>query len=382
MPGGLNPAVLWHASEYGKGVFVAVGNNLNTTGNSASAWSLDGISWNEVLPAAGGLPDGSWYSVAFGNGIFVASQATRGPFGNGPGTAYSSDGKTWITDSDIPNSSNYIGYNICFSQNDNGGKFCVITYGASYSYTSTNGLNWTSQSFSPPRAYNYSQVVGGSDRYVVVGTSSDSGYSSMYLMFGESRWVTGADNLPSGFGITWFNSVAYSNGYFYTFEMTGTRMYSSVNGYEWVQKLTDLPFTVKDVAFDPNGNWVIVADNNIAYSDNPLGPYIESGPISVVTANAWLGVNFAGGKYITLGPSGSQGNGYSSDGIHWDIADGTQISFGTNPLLSDDTTMCNFGIIFCIILILRISSKTNVVILLLIALYLYSRIIACFKHPF
>ena len=40
------------------------------------------------------------------------------------------------------------------------------------------------------------------------------------------------------------------------------------------------------------------------------------------------------------------------------------------PLLSDDTTMCNFGIIFCIILILRISTKTNVVLLLLIALLL------------
>ena len=330
MPGGLNPAVFWFGSDFGNGVFVAVGNNLSTTGNPASAWSLDGISWNQVLPAAGGLPDGAWQSVTFGNGIFVASQGTRGPHGNGPGTAYSADGKTWRTDNtDIPQSTGGVGYNtICYSTIRS--EFLTLGYGVAESYTSTNGYTWTAQPFADPPQYNYSQVVAGSDRYVAVGTAGTAGYLSMYIMFGASTWVVGTSTLPfSFFGLPWFKSIAYSLGVFYTFDSEGANIYSSTDGYTWVATTT-VPFHVSDVAFNPSGNWVIVGSGNIAYSDNPLGPYTNSGPPSVVTASYWFGVNFAGGKYIALGPSGSQGNGYSYDGIVWNIANAPPISFGLN----------------------------------------------------
>ena len=322
MPGGLNPAVTWYSSTFGKGIYVAVGNNLGVSGSSASAWSLDGINW---IP--GGLPDGAWLSVAFGNGIFVASQGTRGPFGNGPGTAYSTDGKTWRTDNTtIPISTGSLGYNtICFAPNDNGGTFCTLGYGVNHSYTSTDGYTWTAQTFANPTAFNYSQITSGSDRYVVVGTTGTSGYSSMYLMFGASTWNVGTSDLPVGFGLIWFKSVIFDGSQFYTagagLNNSGI-IYSSFTGFNWTLILTTSP-PISKISFKPGGKWVICGDNFIKNSDYPQGPYVSSTPPEVVGASNWQGLNYIGDKFIAIGPQGVQGNGYSFDGIIWNIAAST-----------------------------------------------------------
>lgn len=69
----------WYSVCYGNGKYVAVGSN------SSAAYSTDGISWNKTTAGSGLL-----YSVCYGNEKYVA-------VGNGNSVAYSSDGVNWVT---------------------------------------------------------------------------------------------------------------------------------------------------------------------------------------------------------------------------------------------------------------------------------------------
>ena len=108
----------WYSVTYGNGVFVAVAGGPSTV----AATSPDGITWTvRTLPSSQ-----YWYSVTYGNGVFVAVAGA-----NGPSTvaATSTDGITW-TARTLPSSASWI------SVTYGNGVFVAVADGSSAAATS------------------------------------------------------------------------------------------------------------------------------------------------------------------------------------------------------------------------------------------------------
>lgn len=145
---GNNPYGSWYAIAYGNGGFVVVGYAY------VGAFSSDGISWTQSnIPIFG-----SWETLGYGNGKFIAAAG-------GSQFVYSEDnGQSWNTTQTIPNRAGFP-YGIAYG-ND---KFVVGTSGAR-SYSSTDGINWTSTTI--PMNFNYvSNVAYGNGKFVATGFS-------------------------------------------------------------------------------------------------------------------------------------------------------------------------------------------------------------------
>jgi hypothetical protein len=169
----------WISVTYGNGLFVAV--SVTGTGNRVMT-SSDGITWTSRISAA----DNDWQSVTYGNGLFVAVSNT----GTGNRVMTSSDGITWTTRT---------------SSADN--TWQSVTYG--------NGLF---------------VAVSSSGTGNRVMTSSDG-------ITWRSR-ISAADNQ--------WRSVTYGNGLFVAVSRSGTndRIMSSPDGITW----TIQPYSI-------NSNW-------------------------------------------------------------------------------------------------------------------------------
>ena len=92
------------------------------------------INWNNEFIIVGdnnmaNIGSGTWYSVCYGNGKFVA-------VGNHGNVAYSTDGVNWTTK--IVGSVTWNG--VCYGS----GKFFAVGSGGAVTY-STDGVNWTTR---------------------------------------------------------------------------------------------------------------------------------------------------------------------------------------------------------------------------------------------
>jgi hypothetical protein len=119
---------------YGAGVFVAIGTNYFSN-TRQYVTSTDGITWTtRTFPGSGG--DG-WQAITFGGGKFVTIAAGSG---------------TWFTSTD----------GITWSSQTGGTTVNSLAYGAGYWVSgtypnvvgySTDGLNWTTYTLTPPTGY-------------------------------------------------------------------------------------------------------------------------------------------------------------------------------------------------------------------------------------
>ena len=93
----------WYSVTYGNGMFVA----LSTYGSSM--YSPNGVDWYEGNMAEG-LTDKSWRSLTFGNGYFVGGAVSSGVTAETPNIIYSEDGINWeiTTSSNSSNLDTYI----------------------------------------------------------------------------------------------------------------------------------------------------------------------------------------------------------------------------------------------------------------------------------
>lgn len=157
---------------YGNGMYVCVTTNY-------AVYSYDGLNWSYTP-----MPQGSWRSIAFGNGVFIAS----GLFSY---SVYSQDGKTWQTSS-IP-SGQTDGLGTCFGD----GRFIATTYAGVVK--SVDGHTWYVVVDNNDREYAACCFGGG--KFLVVGSStgvllSDSVTADVDFLMNGGRIFTASIPMP------------------------------------------------------------------------------------------------------------------------------------------------------------------------------------------
>jgi predicted RecA/RadA family phage recombinase len=187
----------WFSVTYGNGLFVAVA--ITGTGNRVMT-SPDGINWTIRTSAA----DNDWRSVTYGNGLFVAVANT----GSGNRVMTSPDGINWtIRTSAADNSWFSVTY-------DNGLFVAVaITGTGNRVMTSPDGINWTIRTSAADNSW--LSVTYGNGLFVAVANSG-SGNRVMTSPDGIN-WTIRTSAADNG----WI-SVTYGNGLFVAVANSGT----------------------------------------------------------------------------------------------------------------------------------------------------------------
>ena len=189
----------WYSVCYGNGLFVAVANYSTGTGNRVMT-SPDGITWTIRTSAA----DNAWYSVCYGNGLFVAVAGS----GTGNRVMTSPDGITWtIRTSAADNQWS----SVCYGN----GLFVAVANNGTGNrvMTSPDGITWTIRTSAADNTW-YS-VCYGNGLFVAVAYSG-TGNRVMTSPDGITWTIrtSAADN-------AWF-SVCYGNGLFVAVAGSGT----------------------------------------------------------------------------------------------------------------------------------------------------------------
>ena len=156
----------WYSVCYGNGMFVAIAFDSNYF-----AYSTDGINWTETNNRLTVRP---WRSVCYGNGKFIAVASGTNYF------AYSTDGITWTESTISDTSRNW--YSVCYGKD----KFVVVTYNSNYFAYSTNGINWTEGTNSSTSRSLYSACYGNGMFVAVAINSNYFAYSTDGINWTES----------------------------------------------------------------------------------------------------------------------------------------------------------------------------------------------------
>ena len=187
----------WYSVCYGNGLFVAV---ANTGTDNRVMTSPDGITWTIRTSAA----DNQWLSVCYGNGLFVAVAGS----GTGNRVMTSPDGITWtIRTSAADNQWS----SVCYGN----GLFVAVANNGTGNrvMTSPDGITWTIRTSAADNTW-YS-VCYGNGLFVAVAYSG-TGNRVMTSPDGITWTIrtSAADN-------AWF-SVCYGNGLFVAVAGSGT----------------------------------------------------------------------------------------------------------------------------------------------------------------
>jgi surface protein len=267
----------WFSVAYGNGLFVAVGNN-------GLMISLDGITWTNI----NGIPNNIWLSVAYGNGLWVAVSYN----GN---VMTSTDGTTWTLRTSAAG-------NIWRSVAYGNGLWVAVTADAVINsvMTSPDGITWTSRTSASDNSW--CSVAYGNGLFVAtawsgtgnsVMTSPDginwtsrtsaAANAWMSVAYGNGLWVavaasgTGNRVMTSLDGITWtirtsaadnfWTSVAYGNGLWVAVALNGggNRVMTSPDGINWTLRTSAADNNWHSVAYG-NGLWVAVAADAVINS--------------------------------------------------------------------------------------------------------------------
>ncbi|MDP1688979.1 MAG: tail fiber domain-containing protein [bacterium] len=283
----------WNSVTYGNGLFVAVANGSSAGNFNHVMTSPDGVNWtNRVTPA-----NNNWKSVAFGksgssgatpNGLFVAVSSN----GVDNRVMTSPDGIIWTT-----------------RATTTAGTWQSVTYGndlfVAVGATSNNNIMtssdggitdpWTNRV--SPENYNWESVTYGTDRFVAVSSSGANG-RAMWSLNGKTNWTlsTDADTKSKAWSSIAFSSVLNR---FVAVETGGQAMYST-DGNSWFPGNTTTAHSWKSVVYG-NGGFVAVASNlpttRVMYSsDGITWTTRATSPI-----NTWNSVTYANNTFVAVG---------------------------------------------------------------------------------
>jgi len=188
----------WYAATYAAGRFVVVGHGAQV------ATSTNGVAWG-THPA----PAGSWQTVAYGNGRFVALSSLNASMNE----MTSSDGVHWSASAGP--SGEWTG--ITFGA----GRFLAVSAFGQL-ITSTDGLHWTTTWSRSQFLLN--SVTYGNGRFVAV----DSADGDALISLDGFHWSFYTITTP---GTPWY-AVTFGNGVFSTFTPAGLVATSEL-GYVW-----------------------------------------------------------------------------------------------------------------------------------------------------
>ena len=262
----------WFSVAHGDGLFVAVAQT--GTGNRVMT-SPDGITWTAQVSAA----DTSWHSVAYGDGLFVAV-ALSGQVMTSP------DGITWI------------------SRTGSGGFWRSVAYGDGLFVavsllgpvmTSPDGIIWTPQTGSASGLW-YS-VTHGNGLFVAVSHGTGVMTSPDGITWTAQTGVAGNQWMSVVFGNGLF--VAVSQG---TTGSPGNRVMTSPNGIAWTERLPAADTSWQSVAFG-DGMFVAVSlgpDGRVMTSPDGISWTLQT----PAAGNNWQSVTFGNGQFVAVSSSG------------------------------------------------------------------------------
>ena len=299
IPGGWTgvsiPTATWRGVTYGANTFVAV------SSSGTAIYSADGITWlNSSMPSGTGQE--KYYSVAYGNGKFVAVSSSADP--NNAVISSTNNGQTWSagsssTGGSIPDQSwNSVVYG--------GDKFVAVSANGSYRIMySTSGTSWTT--IASPLNVTYRSIAYGGGKFVAItdGSSDQVTYSSNGINW-DILSVSGVSNLSS---ITYGDGkfVAVGNG------GSGARAMSSTDGINWTA-LT-VPAQAWNSVTYGDGKFLAVGNNNdtdVMYSTDltnwTLGSASEH--------NSWNSVVYGGDKFVAISRDGTNRAMWSLTGVN------------------------------------------------------------------
>jgi hypothetical protein len=267
----------WYSVTYGNGLFVAV----SYTGTNRVMTSPDGTTWTARVASEAN----QWYSVTYGNGLFVAVAV------DGTNRVMtSSDGITWTARvATEANSWRSITYG-------NGLFVAVSQDGTSRVMRSSDGINWATSSAAQANPWN--SVTYGNGLFVAVAMS------------GTNRVMTSPD------GITWtprsaaqansWQSVTYGNGLFVAMSADGTnQVMTSSDGITWTSRSAVAANNWYSVTY---GNGLFVAVSYATTTANAVMTSPDSitwTPRSASEANFWTSITYGNGLFVAISTDGT-----------------------------------------------------------------------------
>ena len=253
----------WYSVCYGNRMFVAIAFDSNYF-----AYSTDGINWTETNS---GLTVRPWRAVCYGNGRFVAVAYNDNYF------AYSTDGINW-TEGTISGTSRYW-YSVCYG-ND---KFVTVSRSNYFAY-STDGINWTEGTISNTSRH-WQSVCYGNDKFVTVSRSSN------YFAYSTDgiNWTEGT---ISSTNRDWY-SVCYGNGMFVTVALVSNYFAYSTNGINWTEGTISSTNRYWYSVCYGNNKFVTVAynydeNNNLIFGNDFAYIYTDYYNYNLISSNSTL----------------------------------------------------------------------------------------------
>jgi len=268
----------WYSVAYGNGVFVAVAR----TGTNRVMTSPDGVTWTTRTAAV----QSGWYAVTYGNGLFVAVSENA--------VMTSPDGVTWTARTSAI-ACDECEVRVTFG---NGVFVAVASGGTNRVMTSTDGVTWTARTapLSGWRSVTYGNgvfVAVASNGTDLVMTSTDDGVT----------WTARTAAKANG-----WRSVTYGNGVFVAVANSGTDlvMTSTDNGETWTARSAADPMTSWISVTYGDGVFVAVALSSaggVLVMTSPDG--VTWTARSAAEANIWRWVTFGNGLFVAVSSNGT-----------------------------------------------------------------------------
>ena len=305
----------WYSVTYGNSVFVAVAYTISTSG--AVMTSPDGINWTarSIPTAASGL---GWISVAYGNGVFVAVAYTTSTSG---AVMTSPDGITWTARTSTGASGGNGWYSVTYGN----GVFVAVSltnFTTGAVQTSPDGINWTARSIpTGASGFGWSSVTYGNNVFVALAYTTSTSGAVMTSPDGITWTAQPISTGASGNG--WY-SVTYGNSVFVAVARTNSTsgaVMTSPDGVAWTPRSTVGSAASGSGWFSVTyGNGVFVA---VAYTTSTSGAVMTSTNGSSWTAqtstaafsNGWIFVTYGNGVFVSVAYTTSTTGAVQTSGV-------------------------------------------------------------------
>ncbi len=294
----------WIGVAFSNGTFLAVANN-----SSAVAKSVNGTTWTA---ASGALPASSgWVSIAAGtiNGteywVAIASGGTV--------SAYSADaGASWSSMT-LPSSGSWT--SVTFSN----GNFVAVRSGSTAGAYSTDGTTWVASTL--PSSSNWSDVAGGiigTSNYMVAVASGST--AAAYSVDNGVNWTTAT--LPTSSAWT---SVTFGNARFVAIASGGTAAAVSTNGTTWTDSVLPSTANWNNIIFGDDV-FVVVADSGTSALTSFNGTTGSWTAATLASSGTWeetaFGSYTGAGVFVTVGSGGTKALSTTLTSANHNIASG------------------------------------------------------------